>query len=93
MIDSPFGKIRSAILSFGELSNAYIWLEASEENVQSATLNYRINGAKKWMKQEDTSYPFEFSVPLENKANQIEWWIEAKTGDNAAKSNNTLLKR
>ena len=77
MLDSPFGKIRASILSFGELSNAYIWLEAFNDTVKSATLTYRINGAQDWKKVTDSSYPFEFSLPLSEKQNEIEWSVEA----------------
>jgi hypothetical protein len=91
MMDSPLGKIRSAILSFGGLRNAYIWLEAAADSVQAATLNYRING-QKWKQMEDAAYPFEFSVPLQKNDTGIEWWIEAKTNITPAKTTSTVLK-
>lgn len=76
IVTSSFRKISSAIFSFGKLSNAYIWLEASGQQVKKAVLHYHISGAKDWGKKEDNSYPFEFSIPLEEKAAGIKWWIE-----------------
>lgn len=34
IMTSSFGKISSAIFSFGKLSNAYTWLEASDQQVK-----------------------------------------------------------
>lgn len=90
MIETPFGKVRSAMLTFGELSNAYIWLEASVEKVQKATINYRLGKEGKWKTMEDASYPFEFSIPVDQ---QIEWWIEAQSNGSVNKSNNVVLTK
>jgi len=78
IIASPVGRISSAILTFGGLSNAYIWMEATDERVKKAILHYRTDSGKEWTKVEDGSYPFEFSVPLKGNATGIEWWIEAE---------------
>lgn len=92
--DSPFGKIRSAVISYARLSEAYIWLEASDEQVKKAVLNYRVNGQEKWSRLEDAGYPFEFSVPLQEKDSEIEWWIDAqKTDGTLVKNSNTILKK
>lgn len=72
MAKTQFGMVRSAIFSFGEFSEVFIWLEADDEQVKQATLNYRIKGEQEWQKLVDTSYPFEFSVPLEAQENEIE---------------------
>src|SRR5690606_2797562 len=40
IFDSPFGKVKSSIISYGKLSNAYIWLEASNEQASEVTLHY-----------------------------------------------------
>jgi len=52
------GSIRSSILSLGELSNAFIWLEAYNDKVKSATLSYRLSGQKDWKRQTDTIHPY-----------------------------------
>jgi hypothetical protein len=93
IIASPFGKISSAIISFGELSNAYIWLEASDENVKKATLEYRL-GTNNWIKVEDDKYPFEFSIPLKEEDKIIEWKVEAESsGGKSNSSANITLQR
>ncbi len=93
IIASPFGKISSAIISFGELSNAYIWLEASDENVKKATLEYRL-GTNNWIKVQDDKYPFEFSIPLKEEDKMIEWKVEAESsGGQTNSSANITLQR
>ena len=93
IIPSPFGKISSAIISFGELSTAYIWMEASDENVRKATLEYRI-GTKDWTKIEDDKYPFEFSIPLKAEDNMIEWKVAAENLEGQTNSSaNVTLRR
>lgn len=82
--DGPLGRIRSAIFSLGELSDAYIWLEASNEQVKEVTFNFRIGDQKNWSKQSDSNYPFELSVPLKSGQHQIEYWIEATTTNQKA---------
>ncbi len=94
MIDSPFGRVRSAIFSFAGLNQAYIWLEASNEEVKKASLSYRINGKGKWLKLEDTGYPFEFSVPLEEKDTTIEWQVNTISVDGQeSRSQKITLKK
>ena len=92
--DTPFGKVRSAIFSLGKLSDAYIWLEANNEELSKAKLSYRLKGAKNWMTKEDASYPFEFSVPLSEKDTELEWWIDATTtGGQATSSAKIILEK
>jgi hypothetical protein len=94
MVDSPFGKIRSSVLSFGELSNAFIWLEAYNDTVKSATLSYRITGQKDWKTVTDSSYPYEFSIPMSEKDREIEWSVKAEMSDGKINSSSsTTLKR
>ena len=94
MIDSPFGKVRSAIFSFADADQAYIWLEASNEEVKKASLSYRINGKGKWLNLEDVSYPFEFSVPLGKDDTAIEWEVTTVSlNDQESKSSKITLKK
>lgn len=90
MADSPFGKIRSAIFDFGQLSNTYIWLEASNDDIKEATFNYRASGQKDWIKQTDSSYPFELSVPMQHGETEMEYWIEAKSVDGKSYKSATI---
>ncbi len=93
IISSPMGRINSAIFSLGELSNTYIWMEASDEHLKKATLHYRMDG-EDWMKMEDNGYPFEFSIPLKDKTMQMEWWIEGQnTMGNTDKSAEIILHK
>lgn len=77
LLNTAIGKINASVLSYGKFSNAFVWLSASNEKVKSVTFNYRLKNAKDWKKITDDTYPFEFSVPLENNTDQIEWNISA----------------
>ncbi|TCC88568.1 hypothetical protein EZ428_18175 [Pedobacter frigiditerrae] len=77
LIDTEVGRVNSAIFSYGKFSNAYVWLTANNEKVKKVTFNYRLKSSKTWNKITDESYPFEFSIALENNADQIEWNISA----------------
>ena len=75
-IDSPLGRIPSAIYSLGKLNSSYTWLEADAGQLNKATLYYRISGASGFQALEDGSYPFEFTIPLKAQDEGLEWWIE-----------------
>lgn len=75
--ESAFGKIRSAIFSYGELSSAFVWLEANDEQAREVTFSYRLQGQKEWKTYTDKSYPFELSVPLEHGEKEMEYFVEA----------------
>ncbi len=77
--DSPLGSIKSTIFSLGDLSNAYIWMEASNEKLKDVTFNYRVGDKKEWIKQIDNSYPFEFSLALKEGETRIEYFVEGTT--------------
>jgi hypothetical protein len=77
LFDTEVGRINSSILSYGKFSNAFVWLTANNEVLKSVTFNYKLKNAKSWKSITDDSYPFEFSVPLENSSDQIEWNISA----------------
>ena len=60
---SPFGKVTGMLLAFGGSNNtAYVWLEATEQQLRSARLHYRF-GTAEWNVVEDTRYPYDFSLP------------------------------
>jgi hypothetical protein len=81
MADSQVGKIRSALISYGKVSSAYVWLEGNTEKVKGATFSYRLPGDKEWKKVTDSSYPFELSVPLHHNEKTFEFSIDAETPD------------
>lgn len=73
---ADFGKIKGMILSMGrEFTRAYIYLEATEKNLDKAVLHYRA-GKEDWNTVFDSTYPFEFTIPLQEDAEQIELKIE-----------------
>lgn len=76
-INSGFGHITSTIISTGQLSNVFVWLDTSPEDADTVTLHYRVAGDADWLKKTDARYPFEFSISLENSAT-FEFFIEAQ---------------
>ncbi len=42
-------------------------------------MHYRKGGSANWMKMEDSSYPFEFTIPLQSGEEELELWIEGTT--------------
>jgi len=91
LTSTPFGRLNSGIFTYGKLKNAYIWLEASGEQVTEATLKYRLEGQKKWETVTDTSYPYEFSVPFRLGEQNIEYTVSAKT-TNGKSSETSVIK-
>lgn len=76
--ETEIGKVTTMLLSMGpDLTNAFVWLEATPRQVSQATL---------YCKQDDTvttsidsSYPFEFSIPIARSASAIELSVDAVT--------------
>jgi hypothetical protein len=64
------------MMSFGSgLTSAYFYLDADETKLKAAHLHYRIDGGA-WQQSDDDEYPFEFTVPLNNDAGGVDWWVE-----------------
>jgi hypothetical protein len=62
-VDAPFEGVTGMIISMGEsLTNAFVWLEATEDVLAEARLRYRHDGEE--IELVESSYPFEFSVPV-----------------------------
>lgn len=69
--ESQFGRSRSMILNLGtSLKSAYIYLQDDDSRFRQVTLTYRI-GKQPAGTIVDTSYPFEFTVPLTSDDEQI----------------------
>jgi len=93
-IRSSFGNISSAIYSLGKLNSSHTWLEASGEQLNKATIHYRVGGSEKSEEMEDSSYPFEFTIPLPAKEQGLELWIEGTTPEGKMlKSDEIILKK
>lgn len=72
---TEIGKVTGMIINMGKsLINSYIWLNAKDNFLKSATLVYK-DGAN-WKRIEDATYPFEFSIPLSDKAENFTYRIE-----------------
>ena len=82
------------LLAFGGAkTSAYVWLEATEQQIRSAKLHYSMNGSD-WKVAEDSRYPYEFSVPAPADAATLSYWVEAVRIDGStAQSEAVELKR
>lgn len=91
---TPFGKATGMLLAFGGANNsAYVWLEATEQQLRSARLHYRF-GASEWQVMEDSRYPYEFSLPAPADATAFSYWLEAtRTDSSTVKSDPVELRR
>jgi hypothetical protein len=79
-VDTPFGKVTGMIMRMGAgLTHAYVWLQADEEVLHGATLQYRVD--QEWLNNQDTSFPFEYSIPLSNVDRKIDFKLKVKTTD------------
>jgi hypothetical protein len=88
--ETPIGKVNGMIFDFGTgLAEAYVYLEATEKELDKATLDYR-TGAGEWQHLSAEKYPFEFSVPLADTDSAVEYRV---TGINGGKSTATDVVR
>ncbi len=62
--------------------SAYVWLDASREQVRKATLRYSVDGGRTFQEQHRDQYPYEFTVPSLD-ASQLEFEITGKDWDGA----------
>lgn len=64
---TSFGKITGITMNWGNnLRSAFVYLEATTKELQSAKINYSVDG-ENWRTISDNNYPFEFSIPLQDK--------------------------
>jgi len=59
---------------------AYVWLDATREEVRKALLRYSLDGGRTFLEQQKAQYPFEFSIPVES-ASQFEFEISGRDWD------------
>jgi hypothetical protein len=60
-----------------QFSDAYVYIDATEKNLSTATLRYRVNGGQ-WQNRANKKYPFEFSIHLGKADSEIECQIIAR---------------
>lgn len=79
IIQSSVGKISSSILCLGKgLSQVYVWMEANPSQLKKVKLEYRFSALNEWKSMEDSNYPYEFRVPLEDSILDIELRVKAE---------------
>jgi hypothetical protein len=91
--DGPFGKVTGMIIDMGaSLKEAYIYLQATEKEVKKATLRYKAKD--QWKSVSDSTYPFEFSVPIADTQKQFQYQVEAVNvkGNQKETSSKTMIK-
>jgi hypothetical protein len=77
IIATEVGNITSTTLLFGKnLSSVYTWLEASIDQIKSATYYYRSADSEPWQSISDKSFPFEFSIPLSPGAKNLHFKLD-----------------
>lgn len=96
VVDDPrLGKISGMILDFGRnLGSSYVWLDAPDTTLSSAKLFYRMDSGP-WQEAEDSKFPYEFSIPLQDHDRGIQFRVEGvltESGERIAIANQ-LLKR
>jgi hypothetical protein len=78
-IESPFGKLHGLLLSMGPgLTNAFVYTDALPENVITARLKWR-QGEGEWNTLEDGTFPFEFSMWLDEAKGDFQCEMEVET--------------
>jgi hypothetical protein len=92
-IASPFGTVTGMLISMGRsLNSAYIWLEATEKDLTEARLSYKEDG--QWKKIVDSHYPYEFSLPINEKESDFEFYVEGVRPDGSVvRSSQVVLHR
>ena len=84
VVDLGWRGARGVVLSFGagELTSAYVYLPDQERVVKNCTVHYRQGGGE-LRAVSDTSYPFDFTLPVAGDA-PLEFWFEVQSGTGPA---------
>jgi len=79
-VQSSFGQINAMLISMGKsLQTAYVWLEATEQEINAATLVYK--NQDNWIRQTKRRYPYEFSLPFRDENTNFQFYVEAERAD------------
>ena len=72
---SPFGHTKALVLNMGqELKTAFVYLQDDDSSFREVSLSYKIDN-EKFQNMSDTSFPFEFTVPLHADSRQVVFQI------------------
>jgi hypothetical protein len=87
------GNITGMMISMGrDQTSAFVWLQASEKQITSATLHYRVG--QSWASMVDDAHPFEFSLPVSDEEPRFEYYVELSLpGGGTARTETTRLLR
>lgn len=82
VVSMKTGNAKGMLISFGpQLTHAYVYLEATDDEVKEARLHYRDGDI--WKTVSDAKYPYEFSIDW-NKQETFEYTIEIFRPDGSA---------
>jgi hypothetical protein len=84
VVDLGWRGARGVVLSFGagELTSAYVYVPDQERVVTKATVHYR-QGVGDFRTLTDTSYPYDFTLPVAGDA-PLEFWFETQSNSGPA---------
>lgn len=86
---ASFGTVHAMLLSMGRgLTSAFVYTDALPENVIKARLKYR-QGTDIWREAEDTVFPFEFSVWIDEDKGAFDYSFEIENLSQAWSSSGT----
>ncbi|MPZ18219.1 MAG: hypothetical protein GEV06_09940 [Luteitalea sp.] len=90
---TSLGNVTGMMISMGRReTNAFVWLQASEKQITSATLHYR--AGQSWASMVDDAHPFEFSLPIPDEEHAFEYYVElSQPGGGTARTTTTRLLR
>jgi len=79
-VSFELGKGFGMVLNMGQsLTNAYVYLQANGDVFRNVKLHYKAGSQTKVI--DDSSYPFEYTVPLAPDAQSFEFMVEAESPD------------
>lgn len=90
-VKASFGPVTASALRFGRgLTSVHVWLKAGPGEVKSAKLRATVGG--RVVEAVCDRYPFEFTVPVEDSAEDFRFTVEAQTPAGAASSAEGLVR-
>ena len=92
-VDIELARGHARLIDFGpELQSVYFYVEETGAELKSVTLRYSTGG--EWKAAGDTSFPYEFTIPLAASDRQFRFSYEVTRRDGAtARSEETILER